>query len=70
MKKISTFLLVGLCVLNVVGQRFSVSKINNFPGDGGWDYLTVDNGNQNLFVSHGNVRGIFNRQKAQLLNTR
>lgn len=67
MKKISTFLLVGLCVLNVLGQRFSVSKINNFPGDGGWDYLTVDNGNQNLFVSHGNVVNVFDLKMDKLV---
>ena len=32
-----------------------VSKKISIAGDEGWDYLSVDNVNQNLFVSHGSV---------------
>ena len=54
MKKLFAFLLT-LTISICFSQNFSVSKKINLPGDGGWDYLSVDDINQNLFVSHGDV---------------
>ena len=33
--------------------QYSVSKKISIPGQGGWDYLTVDEGARRLYVSHG-----------------
>ena len=54
MKKIVTVLAIA-CFGISVGQNFKVSKKISVAGDGGWDYLTVDNASQHLFVSHGDV---------------
>ena len=47
--------LVCFSFLNVQAQEsaFKVSKTIQLTGDGGWDYLSVDEVNQKLFVSHG-----------------
>lgn len=36
------------------GSGYHVVKTIPVPGDGGWDYLTVDNAARRLYVSHGN----------------
>ena len=55
MKKIISILLIGFCIINCSSQSYKVSKKINVPGDEGWDYLSVDDVNQHLFVSHGSV---------------
>ncbi|WP_293872188.1 hypothetical protein [Flavobacterium sp.] len=55
MKKIVHLLIIVLSISSCVAQNYKVSKKINIAGDGGWDYLTVDEVNQHLFVSHGNV---------------
>ncbi|TRX39725.1 YncE family protein [Flavobacterium restrictum] len=55
MKKIVTLLFVVFYLTNGIGQTFKVSKKIAINGDSGWDYLAVDDVNQKLFVSHGNV---------------
>lgn len=43
--------------LNASAQKVSGLKVLNvYPihGDGGWDYLSIDQKNNNIFVSHGN----------------
>lgn len=47
------FLLV-FASLNAVSQTHYVSKKISTTGNEGWDYLSVDEINQHLFVSHGN----------------
>lgn len=55
MKKIVISLLIILFVCNVEAQNHKVTKKINVLGNEGWDYLEVDNVNQHLFISHGNV---------------
>lgn len=55
MKKIISIVLVVFCALNATSQTYKVSKKIAVVGDEGWDYLAVDEVNQHLFVSHGNV---------------
>jgi DNA-binding beta-propeller fold protein YncE len=45
-------LLVATCVLSAAGGYHVVKRIP-VPGDGSWDYLTVDEGARRLYVSHG-----------------
>ncbi len=54
MKKLFIVLAIA-CLGTSYGQDFKVSRKISIAGDGGWDYLTVDDLNQHLFVSHGDV---------------
>ncbi len=42
-----------------------VSKIH-VPGDGGWDYLNVDEVNGRIFVSHSNIAQAIDIKTGQL----
>ena len=55
MKKYICILLLSICYTSCFSQNYTVSKKITITGDEGWDYLAVDNVNQNLFVSHGSV---------------
>src|SRR5258708_427574 len=58
MKKTIILLAMGLtlsCSAQTNASNYKVSKKINVPGDGGWDFLTVDEPNQHLFLSHGTV---------------
>ena len=64
------FLFTGL---NLIGQKANseyriVNKIH-LPGDGGWDYLTVDEAGSRLFVSHGTVVQVVDLKTGQLAGT-
>ena len=63
-------LLVTMVCLEVAcGQSYKVSKKINIAGDEGWDYLSVDNANQNLFVSHGSVVNVIDLKTDQTIAT-
>ncbi|HZE85537.1 MAG TPA: YncE family protein [Puia sp.] len=56
LKKI--FSLAGLIVLlmtatRLSAQQYTLDKKIPLPGDGGYDYLSIDEANHHLFVSHG-----------------
>ena len=55
MKK--SILIIALAFNCVVGlsQNHYISRKINVAGEEGWDYLSVDNINQHLFISHGTV---------------
>lgn len=63
MKKppVLVFMLVLLCATGSVAcaqqtlSPYHLDKKIKVPGDGGWDYLTVDTVHRRLFVSHGNA---------------
>jgi YVTN family beta-propeller protein len=55
MKKIIFLSLCSIIFNNAFGQNYKITKKINIAGDEGWDYLSVDEVNQNLFVSHGSV---------------
>lgn len=40
-------------MLGLQAQTAKVIKKISVPGNGGWDYLTVDEANERLFISHG-----------------
>jgi len=48
------FLLSSLFFQSIYGQKsgFRIGQTIHLTGDGGWDYLSVDEINQKLFVSH------------------
>lgn len=68
MKKI--FLLLSIVLISTsYGQNFKVAKKIAVPGDGGWDYLSVDDTNQHLFISHGDVTNVVDLKTDQTLAT-
>src|SRR5438105_11564636 len=52
-------LLASILLFSKVNAQTSpihkVAKKINVSGDGGWDFLTVDEASQHLFLSHGTV---------------
>jgi DNA-binding beta-propeller fold protein YncE len=46
-------ILLGSVALFAAGPGYHVIKKIQIGGEGGWDYLTIDNGNRKLYVSHG-----------------
>ena len=68
MKKIVTILAIA-CFGISVGQNFKVSKKISVAGDGGWDYLTVDDASQHLFVSHGDVVNVIDLKTDKTIAT-
>ena len=68
MKKL--FIIISIvCLSNSFGQSYKVSKKINVAGDEGWDYLSIDNINQHLFVSHGSVVNVIDLKTDQTIAT-
>jgi len=53
---------------NTKSEYDIVNKIH-LPGEGGWDYLTVDEAGRRLFVSHGTVVQVVDLKTGQLAGT-
>ncbi|SDS40175.1 40-residue YVTN family beta-propeller repeat-containing protein [Mucilaginibacter mallensis] len=57
MKKIfltlSLLATIGIAPFAVQAQTYVADKTIPLPGDAGWDYLSIDNVNHRLYVSHG-----------------
>jgi YVTN family beta-propeller protein len=59
--KLGGFIAMGACALGLTlvfipaaqAEQFSIIKKIPIPGQGSWDYLTVDEGGRRLYVSHG-----------------
>jgi YVTN family beta-propeller protein len=69
MKK-STYIIA--LVFNLVlgfSQNHYISRKINVAGDDGWDYLAVDNVNQHLFISHGNVVNVVDLKNDKTIAT-
>src|SRR5258707_11407915 len=55
----NSFRLIGIVVVTTMlsfrghAQQFAFDKKIPVPGDGGYDYLAIDDVNNHLFVSHG-----------------
>ena len=69
MKKNLFILLLSLSFISGFSQNYKVSKKINVTGNEGWDYLSVDNVNQHLFVSHGSVVNVIDLKTDQTIAT-
>lgn len=69
MKKSLFLLLIGFSFTTCISQSYKVSKKINITGDGGWDYLAVDEVNQHLFVSHGDVVNVVDLKTDHTIET-
>jgi len=68
-----SFLLVLVSGSGIFGQtsksEYSILNKIHLPGDGGWDYLSVDEAAGRLFVSHGTVVQVVDIKTGQLSGT-
>lgn len=76
MKKSSVFITCILILLtgsSLFGQNgkseYSILNKIHLPGEGGWDYLSVDEVGNRLFVSHGSVVQVVDLKTGQLTGT-
>ena len=69
MKKISLVLLAILFITSASSQEHLIANNIKIAGEGGWDYLTVDVLNQNLFVSHSFVVNVIDLKSNLVIAT-
>jgi len=65
------FILLMGSILHAQNTKSEYSVVNkiHLPGDGGWDYLSVDESGSRLFVSHGTVVQVVDLKTGQLSGT-
>jgi DNA-binding beta-propeller fold protein YncE len=61
-------LLVVACT-GIQSSEFHVSRKVPLPGEGGWDYLTVDGGARRLYVSHGTQVVVLDVDSLEIVGT-
>jgi DNA-binding beta-propeller fold protein YncE len=76
MKKVSIIVGSILVLLNTAvllgqgaNQDYSIVNKIHLPGEGGWDYLSVDEAGGRLFVSHGSVVQVADLKSGTLIGT-
>ena len=69
MKKIVVLLLMGFGFTHCNSQTFKIAEKINIAGNESWDYMAVDEVNQHLFVSHGNVVNVIDLKTNTVLTT-
>ncbi|KFF15794.1 YncE family protein [Flavobacterium hydatis] len=69
MKNTFLLLILAFSISKVCAQKFELSKTIPVAGDGGWDYLAVDEVAQHLFVSHGNVVNVIDLKSDKTIAT-
>lgn len=69
---LSCFFALFFCVMTNAQNSSLIYHIVNkihLPGEGGWDYLSVDESGSRLFVSHGTVVQVVDLKTSQLAGT-
>ncbi|MCV9927189.1 YncE family protein [Flavobacterium sp. LS1R49] len=69
MKNTFLLLILAFSISKVCAQKFELSKTISVAGDGGWDYLAVDEVAQHLFVSHGSVVNVIDLKSDKTIAT-
>ena len=69
MRKIAFAFLFIASITNGISQNYKVSKKINVEGNEGWDYLSVDDVNQYLFLSHGSVVNVIDLVSSKIIAT-
>jgi len=64
-------LFIGISVLSLASAQtgFEMIKKVPIPGQGGWDYLTVDDAARRLYVSHGTQVEVLDVDSLQMVGT-
>src|ERR1700761_6665832 len=66
---IFAFLLGGIAPLSLKAQSYVFEKSIALPGNGGWDYLSIDKVNHRLYVSHGDMVNVVDLETGQPVGT-
>jgi DNA-binding beta-propeller fold protein YncE len=69
MKVAASIVLSTILVVSASGADYQVIKKIPIPGNGGWDYLAVDDAARHLYVSHGTKVEILNLDSGELLGS-
>lgn len=56
---------IAAAPLALRAQTYVLDKSISLPGDAGWDYLSIDNVNHRLYVSHGNSVNVVDLETEQ-----
>src|ERR1700733_12164975 len=64
-----SLLLVLACSVHGNAQQYVFDKKIPLPGDGGYDYMAIDEVNNHLFVSHGTAFNIIDLATEQSIGT-
>ena len=62
-------LLANACVNAQTNSEYNISKKISVEGDGGWDYLTMDDSTGRLFVSHGTQVQVVDVKQGKVIAT-
>ena len=57
------------CAVSSSAQNYTITGKIHVEGDGGWDYLTVDDSTGRLFVSHGTIVQAVDTKTKKLVGT-
>jgi len=68
MKKVLFFAAVLISSFTLQAQNAKVVNRFSLPGDGGWDYITVDEATNTVYTSHGNIVQVVNAANGKLLS--
>src|SRR5205809_1123442 len=71
MKKLSFVICIVLLTNNFSNAQSNYRILNKIPveGDGGWDYLTVDDETGRLFISHSTMVQVIDAKKNKVIGT-
>src|SRR5450432_2963752 len=62
-------ILLGIVCKGQTGGVYSFEKSISIPGDGGYDYISIDDVNRHLFVSHGTSVNIIDLNTSQVISS-
>ncbi|MGM9478355.1 YncE family protein [Pedobacter sp. GSP4] len=62
-KFLSVLVLIAVSLTSIAQQKsgLRILAVHKIQSDGGWDYLSIDQQHNNLFVSHGNQVNVLNK---------
>jgi DNA-binding beta-propeller fold protein YncE len=63
------FFSIGLCIGQDVKSGYTISDKIHLDGDGGWDYLVVDDSTSRLYVSHSTIVQVIDLKKNKVIGT-
>jgi YVTN family beta-propeller protein len=66
---IASFALAGLLAAHPAPAGYQVEKKVPLPGTGGWDYLTVDDANRRVYISHATQVIVLNADSLEVVGT-
>ena len=73
MRTISIFIIAVMTSIMSYAQdgagMYKISNKYSITGDGGWDYITIDDSTHYLYISHGTITQVFDAKAGKLVAT-